>query len=302
MTTGTTTRKHPPWIKTRLSSGGAFTDINAALKRNDLHTVCQSAMCPNRHECFSRGTATFLILGDVCTRKCGFCAVTPGIPIAPDPAEPLRVAQAARDFKLGHVVITSVTRDDLDDGGASAFAEVITGLRKYVPKATIEVLIPDFKGKEHDLSVVLAAGPDVLNHNLETVKRLQNQIRSGASYERSLSVLRCAAAWKPAVTVKSGLMVGLGETDDEMHEAMKDLYASGCTVLTIGQYLAPSSNHRPVDRYVEPAHFERYREQAIELGFKAVAAAPLVRSSYGAGALLTEAKANTGTNNRHEKR
>lgn len=259
-------------------------------------------MCPNRHECFSHGTATFLILGDICTRKCGFCAVTPGTPIAPDPDEPIRVAQAARDFKLGHVVITSVTRDDLDDGGASVFAEVISELRKCVPNATIEVLIPDFKGRECDLSVVLAARPDVLNHNLETVKRLQDQIRSGANYKRSLSVLRYAAARKPAIMVKSGLMVGLGETDDEIYEAMKDLHAVGCTILTIGQYLAPSHNHRPVDRYVEPAQFEHYRERAIALGFQAVAAKPLVRSSYGAGELLKEAKTNAEVNNQHDKR
>lgn len=283
-------RRHPPWIKTRLSAGGSFAGVSSALERGNLHTVCQSALCPNRHECFHRGTATFMILGNVCTRKCGFCAVTPGIPLPPDPGEPARVAKAARELKLGHVVVTSVTRDDLDDGGASLFAQVIHELRNQVPDATVEVLIPDFKGEERDIAIVLSAGPDVLNHNLETVKRLQQQIRSGANYERSLSVLRYAAAWKPAVTVKSGLMAGLGETDDEIHETMQDLLASGCRILTIGQYLAPSREHRAVDRYVEPAQFERYRERAISLGFKAVAAAPLVRSSYEAGDLLAAMK------------
>ena len=286
----TTAGKYPPWIRARLPAGGAATSVNAVLELGGLHTVCQSALCPNKHKCFSRGTATFMILGDVCTRNCGFCAVTPGTPVPPDDDEPVKVAKAARKLKLEHVVVTSVTRDDLDDGGAHVFAEVIRELRAEVPGATIEVLIPDFKGRERDIAVVLAAGPDVLNHNLETVRRLQLEIRSGADYERSLSVLHYAATWKPAVIVKSGLMVGLGETDDEIIAAEKDLLASGCVALTIGQYLAPSQRHRPVDRFVEPAQFERYREQAIALGFKAVASAPLVRSSYEAGALLAAAR------------
>ena len=231
-----------------------------------------------------------MILGNVCTRNCGFCAVTPGTPLPLDDDEPAKVAQAARKLKLEHVVVTSVTRDDLDDGGAHVFADVIRELREEAPGATIEVLIPDFQGRERDIAVVLAAGPDVLNHNLETVRRLQLEIRSGADYERSLSVLKYAATWNPAVIVKSGLMVGLGETDDEISAAMNDLLASGCVALTIGQYLAPSRRHRHVDRFVEPSQFERYREQAMALGFKAVASAPLVRSSYEAGALLAAAR------------
>lgn len=285
-----TVGKYPPWIRARLPAGGATTSVNAVLELGGLHTVCQSALCPNKHNCFSRGTATFMILGNVCTRNCGFCAVTPGTPLPPDDDEPAKVAQAARKLKLEHIVVTSVTRDDLDDGGAHVFADVIRELRAEAPGATIEVLIPDFKGRERDIAVVLAAGPDVLNHNLETVRRLQLEIRSGADYERSLSVLKYAGTWNPAVIVKSGLMVGLGETDDEISAAMNDLLASGCVALTIGQYLAPSRRHRHVDRFVEPSQFERYREQAMALGFKAVASAPLVRSSYEAGALLAAAR------------
>ncbi|MEI6970389.1 MAG: lipoyl synthase [bacterium] len=288
--TTTPARRLPPWIRARLSAGGAFATVNSTLEHGDLHTVCQSALCPNRHECFSRGTATFMILGAVCTRKCAFCAVTTGAPGPLDPDEPARVAGAAKELGLGHVVVTSVTRDDLADGGASVFAGVIQALRREMPAATVEVLVPDFRGNAGDIATVLAAGPDVLNHNLETVRRLQQQIRSGANYETSLSVLRQAAAWLPAVAVKSGLMVGLGETDEEIHEAMQDLFASGCRLLTIGQYLAPSPQHRPVDRYVEPERFDGYRADALAMGFVAVAAAPLVRSSYEAGHLLAAAR------------
>jgi len=278
--------KKPPWIKTRLTSGGASNVVNSALERGDLHTVCQSAMCPNKHECFHKGTATFMILGNTCTRRCAFCAVGSGTPLPTDPGEPARVAKAARELGLRHVVVTSVTRDDLADGGAGIFAAVIRELKASLPDATVEVLTPDFSGREKDLATVLSAGPDVFNHNLETVRRLQEQIRSGADYERSLGVLRYAASWKPEVTVKSGLMVGLGETDAELFATIDDLHAAGCQFLTIGQYLAPSREHRAVERYVEPAVFDKYRTYALAKGFKAVASAPLVRSSYNAGELL----------------
>jgi len=278
--------KKPPWIKTRLTAGGASASVNSVIEHGDLNTVCQSAMCPNRHECFHKGTATFMILGNSCTRSCAFCAVESGTPLPPDPGEPERVAAAAITLGLRHTVVTSVTRDDLDDGGAGMFAKVIRELKAGIPGATVEVLTPDFGGREKDVATVLSAGPDVFNHNLETVKRLQRQIRSGANYRRSLGVLRYAAAWKPEVAVKSGLMVGLGETDTELCDAIDDLFAAGCRFLTIGQYLAPSRNHRAIARYVEPLQFDQYREYAMARGFRAVASAPLVRSSYNAGELL----------------
>lgn len=262
------------------------------LKSQSLHTVCQGAHCPNQHECFSRGIATFMILGDVCTRDCRFCAVTPGSPVPVDPDEPRRVAEAAAKLNLRHVVVTSVTRDDLPDGGARHFAAVIQALHQSLPDATVEVLTPDFKGVERDLNTVLEAGPDVFNHNLETVRRLQTAIRPAARYDRSLAVLGYVAArvnkngvsgtgdGTKHIRVKSGLMVGLGETDAEIIETMGDLHKAGVELLTIGQYLAPSATHAPVMRFVPPAQFKEFENVGREMGFLNVAAGPLVRSSY----------------------
>ena len=262
------------------------------LKSQSLHTVCQGAHCPNQHECFSRGIATFMILGDVCTRDCRFCAVTPGSPAPVDPDEPRRVAEAAVQLKLRHVVVTSVTRDDLPDGGATHFAAVIQALHQSLPGATVEVLTPDFKGVERDLDTVIDAGPDVFNHNLETVRRLQATIRPAAGYDRSLAVLAYVAARMARngasghggetkrLLVKSGLMVGLGETDGEIVEAMADLRKAGVELLTIGQYLAPSATHAPVMRFVPPEQFQEFEQAGREMGFLNVAAGPMVRSSY----------------------
>jgi lipoic acid synthetase len=258
--------------------------VQRILESSRLNTVCQGAQCPNMNECYGRGTATFMILGDTCTRACRFCAVGHGQPLPVDSGEPVRLAEAAGKMKLKHVVVTSVTRDDLPDGGAAVFAEVIRELRKSLPKASIEVLIPDLKGEHEPLGVILASGPDVLNHNLETVRRLQRTVRPQADYDRSLGVLHAAAAWhgSGSMRVKSGLMVGLGETDAEVEEAMADLREAGVVLLTIGQYLAPSAGHFPVARYVTPAQFEAFGKRALEMGFMGVASAPLVRSSYRA--------------------
>ena len=269
-----------------MAAGGATAEVRALLERSGLNTVCASAECPNRHECYHRGTATFMILGDICTRDCAFCAVRSGRPGPLDPDEPRRVAEAVRAMKLEHVVVTSVTRDDLPAGGAAAFAATIRAMKALERNLTVEVLTPDFEGRKTDVATVLAAAPDVFNHNLETVRRLQREIRPAANYGRSLAVLRQAAAWGRGVLVKSGLMVGLGEDDREVEEAMADLRAAGCAFLTIGQYLAPSKAHVPVRRYVPPEQFERWERRGLELGFRRVAAGPLVRSSYRAGELL----------------
>ena len=244
--------RKPAWLKTRLRTGENFRRVNDLLQYHGLNTVCQSANCPNRHECFSRGTATFLILGPNCTRNCGFCDVTPGPPAAVDPAEPIRVAGAAGELNLKHVVVTSVTRDDLPDSGAGQFAAVIAELRAQLPGCTIEVLTPDFRNNDKSLAVVIEAGPDIFNHNLETVERLYPRVRPGADYGRSLRLLERAGRCFD-VTTKSGLMVGLGETREELHRVFDHLALSGVTYLTIGQYLPPSPNHLPVERYVTPA-------------------------------------------------
>lgn len=283
-----------PWIRVRVPAQSKHRAVDGALEAGGLHTVCQSAQCPNKHECFGKGTATMMILGDTCTRHCAFCAVSTGRPPPADPDEPRRVAEAAAKLGLNHVVVTSVTRDDLPDGGAGIFAATIRAVRDALPKATVEVLTPDFQGREKDIAAVLEARPDVFNHNLETVRRLQPAIRPQAGYERSLGVLRFASAWKPALATKSGIMVGLGETDEEVYEAIEALRSAGCSLLTVGQYLAPSSAHAPVVRYVRPEVFEEYKRRALALGFKAAACGPLVRSSYKAGELLAGRAGNTG--------
>lgn len=255
-----------------------------------LHTVCKSAKCPNIHECWGHGTATLMLLGNECTRACRFCAIPAARPKRLDTDEPRRVAEAAKRMKLQHVVLTSVARDDLPDGGASIFAETIRAIRRELPGATIEVLTPDFQGDLASLAIVLDAKPDVFNHNLETVKRLQASIRPQASYGRSLAVLQAAAARAEPPAVKSGLMVGLGETDEELMEAIRDLYQAGVRLLTIGQYLQPTRAHRPVARYVDPESFARYEAEARAIGFYGVASGPMVRSSYKAEELLRAAR------------
>lgn len=284
----------PPWIRVRVAGSGLGDEVHHLLDKNALHTVCQGAHCPNKHECFNRGTAAFMILGEVCSRDCLFCAVRTGAPQAVDPEEPQRVAEAAERLRLRHVVVTSVTRDDLADGGAGLFAATIRAIRDRLPEAAIEVLVPDFQGRERDLDTVLAAQPDVFNHNLETVRRLQRLIRPAASYARSLTVLRYAAGTAPKPAIKSGLMVGLGETDAEIIESMQDLRGAGCEILTIGQYLAPSSRHTPVERFVHPDVFEDYARQGAAMGFRHVASGPMVRSSYHAESHFKRERRGTG--------
>ncbi len=275
-----------------LSTGGDFGRVSGLLEGLDLHTVCRSAGCPNRRECWSAGTATFLILGGVCTRRCRFCGVPSGRPDAADPGEPGRVAEAAARMRLRHVVITCVTRDDLPDGGASAFAATVRALRERVAGATVEVLTSDFGGDGEALGLVLAAGPDVLAHNLETVRRLQAAARPGAGYGQSLAVLSRAAAFRPSVAVKSGLMFGLGETHAERLAALRDLRAAGCSLLTLGQYLCPDAARcLPVAEFLSPEAFDAYAAEARSMGFADVASGPMVRSSYRAGEMLRAARA-----------
>ena len=272
-------RRFPPWLTKRLPPPGATDGVRRILARLGLHTVCQSAHCPNLCECFARGTATFMILGDVCTRDCRFCAVAHGKPTPPDPEEPGRVAQATAELGLRHVVVTSVTRDDLPDGGASHFAATIAAIREAC-EATVEVLTPDFQGSREALEVVFAGRPDVFNHNVETIPRLYPLVRPEADFERSLHVLRLAS--EAGLVTKSGLMVGLGEGEDEVFEVLARLREAGCQMVTIGQYLRPSAAHVPVARFVCPEEFTRYSQEAKALGFAAVASGPFVRSSYHA--------------------
>ncbi len=256
------------------------------MKKGGLHTVCQEAQCPNLWECFSEHTATFLIMGDRCTRTCRFCAVAHGPIGLPDTQEPEKVAAAVQQLGLRYVVITSVTRDDLPDGGADCFAAAIRAIRARCSETRIEVLIPDLQGKAEALQVVLHAGPDILNHNIETVPRLYSTVRPEADYRRSLQLLERAARFQPAVPTKSGLMLGLGETAGEISRTLQDLLATGCRMLTLGQYLQPSKHHLPVERFVPPAEFEFWREQAQQMGFVEIASGPFVRSSYHAKELF----------------
>ena len=276
----------PSWIRQPLRTDQHYSTVQRVLFQQAVHTVCLSAHCPNQQECWNRGTATFLILGNSCTRSCKFCNISIGQPDPVDAAEPECVATAARKMKLRHVVITSVTRDDLPDGGAAHFATTIVAVRAALPAATIEVLTPDFNGDTGAIKVVLEAQPDIFNHNLETVQRLQRVIRPHASYERSLGVLRQAAAHPAKLAVKSGLMLGLGEQDAEVLEAFRDLRAAGCELLTVGQYLQPRKGKHPVERFVPPEAFAQLAEAARAMGFRNVAAGPLVRSSYRAEELM----------------
>jgi lipoic acid synthetase len=272
----------PPWLRVKAGKAQCGTDTRRILASCGVHTVCQEARCPNVGDCFGRHTATFLILGDTCTRNCRFCAVKHGRPSPPDPKEPSRVAKAAAELGLRFVVVTSVTRDDLPDGGAAQFAATIQALHEWLGRVGVEVLVPDFGGNEDALTEVALAKPTVLNHNVETVRRLQAMVRPQADYERSLWVLRRAKELEPALVTKSGLMVGLGETDEEIYDALQDLRRVGCDIVTIGQYLRPTRRHLPVARYVEPERFEMYEKWAGEMGFKYVASGPFVRSSYRA--------------------
>ena len=272
----------PPWLKVRAPGSPAYRQIKGLLGGLRLHTVCEEAHCPNVGECWHRGTATFMLLGDTCTRACGFCAVAHGRPAGLDTEEPSRVARAVADMQLRYVVLTSVDRDDLEDGGASIFAETIRRIRTQGGSARVEVLIPDFQGKEAPLRTVLDARPDVLNHNVETVPRLHRLARPGGRYARTLELLDRAHAWAPDIPTKSGLMVGLGEAWDEVVATLADLRAAGCSMLTIGQYLSPSAAHLPVARYYHPDEFDMLKSIASGMGFGHVEAGPLVRSSYHA--------------------
>ena len=274
--------RKPDWIRVRLPSNPVFFSTKALVSDLKLHTVCEEAQCPNRWECWSQGTATFMIAGDRCTRACGFCAVTTAKPFALETDEPQRVAEAVRRMKLKHVVITAVARDDLKDGGAEHFAQTIEAIRAMDPNVTIEVLTPDFHAKDELLQLVVNAKPRIFNHNLETVERLTPLVRSRAKYRRSLEVLSRVKELDPSMVTKSGLMLGLGETVDELLLAMDDLRKSHVQVLTLGQYLRPSPQHLPVVEYIHPDMFEQHKEAAYAKGFEHVASGPLVRSSYHA--------------------
>ena len=282
--------RKPSWLKRRLPSGPIYGTICQGLEAQGLHTVCQEAKCPNQWECFSRHTATFLILGSRCTRNCGFCAVGHGPLGPPDPEEPQRVARMAQDMGLSYVVVTSVTRDDLPDGGAGLFADTIRALRQAIPEVRVEVLIPDLQGQPAAIATVVAADPDVLNHNLETVPRLYERVRPEADYRRSLDLLQRVRDIAPRMMTKSGLMLGLGETEMEVRGTLEALRAVDCRMVTLGQYLQPTPDHLPVQRYVPPEEFDHWRDVALQMGFQQAASGPLVRSSYQARELFRTAR------------
>ncbi len=274
--------RKPSWIRAQFPGGERYGEIVRLLNEETLNTVCQEARCPNIGECFNRGTATFMILGDTCTRACGFCAVTSGRPAPIDWTEPSRLAEAVERLKLSYVVITSVNRDDTPDGGAQIFASCIELIRRRRPETAVEVLVPDFVGNWNALETVLSAGPTVLNHNVETVRRLYPQVRFQARYERSLELLRRASEWNPHIPTKTGFMLGLGEERDEVSALLRDLRDVNVELLTVGQYLRPSSKHLPVVRYAPPEEFDSIRQEALSLGFRHVESGPMVRSSYHA--------------------
>ncbi|MBN1140957.1 MAG: lipoyl synthase [Deltaproteobacteria bacterium] len=282
-------RRKPDWLKIRLPGGAKAARIENWHRRQGLHSVCASAACPNRGECWSQGTATFMILGNLCTRDCAFCNISHGRPISPDPAEAAKVAAAVAELGLQYAVVTSVTRDDLDDGGAAAFVALVKEIRQAAPACRVELLIPDLGGNWNALEAILAAGPDLLGHNLETVPRLYPLVRSGADYRRSLELLARCRNLRPDIPVKSGLMAGLGETRQELTETMAELTANGCRLLTVGQYLQPTRNHWPVHRYLTPDEFQEIQGAGLKIGFAHVEAGPLVRSSYHAEEQYKEA-------------
>ena len=289
----------PPWLRVRLPKGHDVERVRRLVHSKNLHTVCESALCPNRAECWGRGTATFLILGDTCTRHCRFCAVKSGSPANEEALrkEPLQVAEAVSSMGLHHVVITSVTRDDLKDGGAELFAETVRQVRQYRPSCTIELLIPDFQGDTKALETVMASKPEILGHNMETVSRLYESVRPQADYDRSLQLLATVKAISKRTLTKSGVMVGLGETKDELLKVMADLRKAGCDILTMGQYLRPTTDHLPVLEYYSPEAFTALKEAGCALGFRWIESGPLVRSSYRAelqACLIDPKKATTG--------
>ncbi|MHC1733484.1 MAG: lipoyl synthase [Bacteroidales bacterium] len=273
-------RRLPSWLRMERASGESYTMVKNLVENHHLHTICTSGNCPNIGECWNAGTATLMILGDICTRSCKFCGTKSGKPLPPDPGEPERVAQAVKTMCLRHCVITSVDRDDLIDGGSGHWSDTIRRIKEVNPGVTIETLIPDFRGNTTDIDRVIDAGPDVISHNIETVRRLTPLIRSVAKYEVSLSVLKHISS--RGVRAKSGIMLGLGEREEEVFEALLDLFATGCRIVTIGQYLAPSLFHVPVTEYVTPDKFEEYRRRGLDIGFEFVESSPLVRSSFHA--------------------
>jgi lipoic acid synthetase len=280
--------KKPPWLKKRLPPIQDLMKVKSILEETALHTVCEEARCPNLGDCFSNGTATILILGEICTRNCGFCAVQHGLPVALDEAEPERVARAVKRMGLRYVVITSVTRDDLDDGGASHFAKTIQAIRSLDQRIKVEVLVPDFGGESSSLAIVLNEGPDVLNHNIETIPRLYPRVRPQADYIRSLDLLKRSKMEYSRIVIKSGFMLGLGEEKEEVLELMEDLKRVGCSLLTIGQYLQPRPDRLPVLRYVTPEEFEECRRIGEEMGFRSVSSGPFVRSSFHASQMFED--------------
>lgn len=281
MTTNQIERK-PDWLKIKLTTGENFKELKDMMRSKSLHTVCEEAKCPNIHECWANRTATFMILGDICTRACRFCAVNSGLPTELDLQEPERVADAAEQMGLQHCVITSVARDDLEDGGSSIFAASIAAVRSRLPLCSVEVLIPDFLGREESLRIVMDARPDVLNHNVETVERMSDRVRARAKYRRSLELLSRAKQMAPQIPTKSSLMLGVGETWEEILQTMDDLRAVNCNILTMGQYLQPSLKHLRVEKYYTPEQFAELKEEGMKRGFDHVESGPLVRSSYHA--------------------
>lgn len=274
--------RKPDWLKVRFPAGPNYARIDRLHREQGLHSVCRSAACPNQGECWEQGTATFMILGDHCTRDCRFCNVSHETPLAVDPQESDKVARAVSELKLNHAVITSVTRDDLEDGGAAQFESVTRAIHIHRPECKVELLVPDLQGNHSALNTILAANPEVFGHNLETVPRLYPQARAGADYQRSLNLLAAAAEIAPEIPTKSGLMLGMGERTEEILSVMQDLRQAGCSMLTLGQYLQPTRDHLPVARYVEPSEFASLRDAGRQLGFSHVEAGPLVRSSYHA--------------------
>lgn len=272
----------PAWLKAPAPVGDNYRELKSLVQRLGLHTVCESAACPNVGECWNRRTATFMILGNVCTRRCGFCAVQKGAPLEVDFDEPRRVAEACEILGLRYAVVTSVNRDDRKDGGAELFRLTIEAIRERIPGCKVEVLVPDFQGKHEAMDIVMAANPDVLNHNTETVPRLYRQVRLGARYERSLDMLAYAKQIRPGIPTKSGLMLGIGENKEEVLKVMRDLRQSQVDILTLGQYLRPSPKHLPIIRYITPEEFAEYRQAGYAMGFQHVESGPLVRSSYHA--------------------
>ncbi len=298
MTGSQRTHRLPSWLKATAPGSRSYVELKSLVNRLSLHTVCQSARCPNMGECWGQRTATFMILGNTCTRSCGFCAIATGQPAPVDEEEPDRVSQAVAALQLRHAVITSVTRDDLPDGGAAIFARTIRALHERCPETTVEILIPDFGGDRTALAVVLDAGPHILNHNVETVPRLYAQMRPQARYRRSLELLDRARALSPAAT-KSGVMLGVGEQPEEVGTVIEDLRSAGCQILTLGQYLSPSDAHVPVHRYVTPIEFDEWRRYALARGFRHVESGPLVRSSYHAALQLDQASVAATSNRKN---